>query len=310
MKRFLIKSILFFIPIPIFLLSGLVLPPTPRVSKSLIFANKKKDSLLLHTKKPRIIFVGGSNLSFGLNSFKVKELLNLNPINTAVQQSLGIKYMLENTLQYIKRGDIIVLAFEYEHFYRSYDYASETLLRTIFDVRPHNIKLLTLKQGRNLLQYIPKFTFSKFKPSEYWGFKEDDLHSTSSFNKFGDVDAHWSLEPPGYQPREIKGNLNNHVLEKIKEFENIAKYKGATVYVTFPSLDEITFSNSKNKVLLVEKYLNNFDFKILGSAEKYIMPQEMMFNTYYHLNKNGLENRTKLFIEDFKKARTHNTLYK
>ena len=43
--------------------------------------------------------------------------------------------MLENTIQYVKEGDIVILILEYEHFYRDYNYVSEELLRTIFDVK-------------------------------------------------------------------------------------------------------------------------------------------------------------------------------
>lgn len=310
MKSFIKKTILLSIPIILILFSGLVLPPTPRASKSLLFANRQKDSLLSYVKEPRIIFIGGSNLSFGLNSYEIKDSLNLNPINTAVHANIGIKYMLENTLQYIKEGDIVILAFEYEHFYRPYDYTSEELLRTIFDVYPKKRNLLSLEQEINLIKYIPKFSLTKFKPTEYWGFKESDIYSINSFDKFGDVDAHWNMEKQGYQPSTITGEININVIKKIKEFENLANHKGAKVYVTFPCLDEQTFNNSEEKVLNVEKYLNEYNFNILGNARRYIMPKEMMFNTTYHLNKEGLEYRTKLFIEDYKKARTHNILYK
>lgn len=301
MKMFFRKMFFFLIPITLLVFSGLVLPPTPRASKSLFFANRQKDSLLKNTKDPRIVFIGGSNLSFGLNSQIIKDSLNLNPINTAVHINIGIKYMLENTLQYVRKGDILILAFEYEHFYRSYDYTSDVLLRTIVDVSPETMRFLSFKQGVGLLRYIPKFTLTKFNPSEYKGFKEDSLYSVNSFNIFGDVDAHWDLINRGYQPITIKENFNKDIIIKLKEFENVAKQKEAIVFVTFPCLDELSFENSKEKILLVEKSLRENDFKILGNVQRYIFPKESMFDAIYHLNKNGLDYRTKLFIEDFKK---------
>ena len=80
-------------PIVFFLMLGLLLPATPRASKSLLFANQKKDELLQRVKSPRMIFVGGSNLSFGLNSQIIKNELNINPINTAVHAAIGVRYM-------------------------------------------------------------------------------------------------------------------------------------------------------------------------------------------------------------------------
>ena len=283
-------------------MSGLILPPTPRASKSLLFANKQKDSLLINTKEPRIIFVGGSNLSFGLNSYEIKDSLNLNPVNTAIHASIGLKYMLENTLQYLKNGDIIILAPEYSHFFRSYEYTSDELLRITFDVNPEKRKFLSLKQEIDLLSNIPKFSITKYKPTEYWGFHESDVYSVNSFNKYGDADAHWNLKTRGYTPSSLKGQFNVNVFEKIKEFEESAEQKGAIVYVTFPSLDEVSFANSKENILQVENTLHKFNFNILGNARRYIMPKEMMFNSAYHLTKVGVDRRTKLFIEDFKQA--------
>lgn len=305
MKSFIKKTILFLTPIILVFFSGLIIPATPRASKSLLFANRQKDSLLLYTKEPRIIFVGGSNLSFGLNSYMIKDCLSLNPINTAVHASIGAKYMLENTLKYIRKGDIIIIAFEYSHFYRPYDYVSDELLRTIFDVFPEKKKDLSLKQIVNLLQYVPKFTLTKFKPTEYYNMKESDIYSVNSFNKFGDAEAHWNMNKTGYQPSAIQGVFNQNVIRKIRQFEDAVRIKGGIVYITFPSLDEISFSNSEEKVLLVENKLKENEFKLLGNAEKYIMPKEMMFNTSYHLNKKGVDHRTKLFIEDYN-ARKHN----
>jgi hypothetical protein len=306
MKFFLKKILFFLVPITVILISGLFLPATPRAAKSFLFADRQKDSLLKFTKEPRIIFVGGSNLSFGLNSYEIKDSLNLNPINTAVNVGIGLKYMFKNTLQYVRRGDVIIISPEYELFYQPYDAVSDELLRTVFDVAPQKIKFLSLKQGFGLLKYIPKFSLTKFDLTEYWGFKESDVYSVNSFDKFGDVDAHWNLEKRAYEPTPIEGNFNENIITKIKAFQVAAENMGAKVYITFPCLDEVSFKLSEEKVLKVEEALKKDSFNLLGSAERYMMPKDMLFNTKYHLNKSGLEYRTKLFIEDYKKATTSN----
>lgn len=310
MKIFIKKIILFLIPIAFLFSSGLFLPATPRASKSLLFANLAKDSLLENTPSPRMIFVGGSNLSFGLNSPMIKDSLSINPINTAVHASIGVKYMLENTLNYIQKGDIVILALEYTHFFQPYNQVSEELFRTIFDVNPDKKGMLSIGQKISMLGYLPKFSLTKLKPTEYFGFKESDVYSINSFNEFGDADAHWNLEDRGYNPVKINGDINENILKEIKKFEALVNKKEAWLYITFPSLDEVSYENSKEKVLQVEKELKELNFILLGSAEGYIMPSNMMFNTHYHLNKKGVDYRTSLFITDFKEARTHNILYK
>jgi hypothetical protein len=302
MNKFVFKTFLFLIPVLLILISGIFLPPTPNASKSFLFAAIKKDSLLKYTLGPRIIFIGGSNLGFGLNSRMIKDSLSLNPINTGIGAGMGLKYMLENTLQYIKENDLIIIAPEYVHYFKDYEIVSEDLFRTVFDVSPDKLKLLSFKQKKNILQYLPKFSFSKFKPSEYWGYQESDVYSINSFNKYGDVDAHWQLKNRDFAAANIKDDLNPEVFEKLKYFEQLVIRKGAKVYLTFSCYEESSFKNSKANILKIEEKIKNQKFNVLGSAQRYTFPKKMMFNSVYHLNKKGVDFRTKLFVEDFKKA--------
>jgi len=238
-------------------------------------------------------------MGFGLNSFKIKEQLGLNPINTGIDASIGAKYMLENTLNYVQKGDVVVLGLEYLHFVRPYDYTSGVLLRIVTDILPEKLDLLSFSQKVSLLQYVPKFSLSKLKPSEYRNIKKSKFYSAKTFNQFGDINAHWDVRESSYSPTTIRGNIHMEVIEKLQEFEVAASQKGARVLLTFPVLDEVSFANSKQKVLEIERLLKQHDFEILGSAERYIMPKNMIFDSPYHLNKTGLEHRTQLFIEDY-----------
>lgn len=300
MKLFIKRIFLFMLPIIMILFFGLFYGETPRSSKSLLFSVNHKDSLLLNTKNPRIVFVGGSNISFGLDSQIFKDSLALNPINTGIHANLGIKYMLENCLNYLQKGDIVIIIPEYDHFYRSYDFVSEELLRTVLEVNPEKINNLSINQIIYLLQYLPKYSISKFKPSEYFGFQESDVYSVNSFNNYGDVDAHWELENRPFNSITINGDFQTVVVDKLKQFVQNADEIGALVYISFPSLDKQSFINSKENILMIEEVLKSENFKLLGSVERYIMPEELMFNTHYHLNAEGVNYRTNLLLEDLK----------
>ena len=301
MKIFIRQFVIFMLPLALLFVSGIFLPTTPRASKSLLFAIEQSDSLLINTKEPRIIFIGGSNLSFGLNSQMIHDSLSINPINTAVHAGIGIRFMLENTLKYIQEGDVIIMAFEYYHFLQSYNNISDELFRAIVDVNTDKIDILSLGQKISILSYLPRYSLSKFKPSEYFGFGESDIYSVNSFNKYGDTDAHWDMKDRDYEPIKIQGKLNMDVVNEIKHFVNTAKKMGAKeVYLTFPSLDEISFELSEDIISQIENVVNEKNFKTLGTPRRYSMPEEMMFNTHYHLNKRGVDYRTQLLIEDIK----------
>jgi hypothetical protein len=306
MRRFILKISVFSISLVALLLLLLQLPPTPYTSKSLLFAAIKKDSLLANAPSPRIIFVGGSNLSFGLNSQMIKDSLNLNPINTAIHAGLGLKYMLENTSQYIKEGDIIVVAPEVALFYWKYDdYCSEELLRTVWDVNRSNIRLLSLKQMINCVPFIAKIGFSKLNPKEYINKEESDVYSVNSFNEYGDVYAHWNLDNRYFVPDDtthIK-SYDPRAMEGIKEFEKEINRKSATLYVSYPSYQETSFLKSVKAIEKIKEEYIKYGFTILGTPDRYMMNDSLMFDTAYHLNKKGLDYRTELLIEDLKNCK-------
>ncbi len=313
MKTFL-KRLFFFIFFFIVIIAiGIVLPATPRAAKSLLFAYLHKDTLLKETEKPRLIFIGGSNISFGLDSKTIESHLGLKVINTGVHAGIGLKYMIENTIQYIKKGDIVVLAAEYAHFYRNYNYVSEELLRTILDVAPHNYKLLNAEQIIKLIPFLPKYALSKFKPTEYIGFTESDVYSVNSFNEYGDVDAHWNMtkkHPLHAEPR-FESSFNIDVMNKIKKAEDIIHDKGGELFVTYPCYQDMSYKNNGKQIRKIADTFRHYNFTLLGSPERYMFSNDMMFNTVYHLNRKGVERRTKLFIEDYlkymsNKKRAHN----
>lgn len=308
MKRFIKKLNVLILPILVLFLIGLILPPTPRASKSFLFATIKKDSLLLHTKSPRIIFIGGSNISFGLNSSLIKDSLKLNPVNTGVMADLGLKYMIDNTLQYIQEGDIVVLIPEYQHFFRAYSYGAEELLRTVFDVDRKKAGLIGAKQWINLMPHVPKYALTKFNPREYWRYQESDVYHVDSYNEYGDTDAHYELERRPFIPFKIKGTFDKTIMKNIDNFNQKVKEKNARLLVSYPGYQDLSYNNYANKIEEVERQFLKNNFEILGNPERYKFPDSLFFNTPYHTTKYGVDYRTQLFIEDFKENLSKNQL--
>lgn len=315
MRKFVFKVLLFaFILITIFLI-GVILPATPRASTSYLFTKIDKDSLLANVDTPRIIFIGGSNLSFGLNSQMVKDSLGLNPINTGIQVGIGLIYMMENVLPYIKTGDIVVVAYEYHGFYGEIALGEDALLRIVLDVDPDALKMLSNKQLINLCAYLPKYSFSKFKPTEYIkkyiDKHEDKFNVVKSFNEYGDVVTHWDYNMKKFSVVEsIKGEFNYSLIDELKKFELKLQHKGAVLYITFPGYQATSFENCRKQIKLIEDELSKCGFILLGKPEDYMVPDSLMFDTPYHLSKKGVDLRTNLLINDLRnimenKDKTH-----
>jgi len=306
MKKFIIKTTVISLATIMFCaIVCFIMPTTPRAAHSLLFAEFQKDSLLQHEQSPRIIFIGGSNISFGLNSQIVKDSLHLNPINTAIHAGIGLKYMLDHTTQFIKEGDIIVLIPEYEHFFNDYDKGSGELLRMSLDVDKSKLKLLNCRQILNCLPHVGNVIKARLNPMDYFYNVETDstnVYLVNSFNKYGDTYVHWHLQGKKITAYGILNEkaYNPKVMNGIKDFELKINQKGARVYISYPSYQDVSFCKSINAIKKVETEYQKNGLIILGTPERYMMVDSLMFNSRYHLNKKGLDYRTQLFIEDFK----------
>lgn len=309
MRKYIIKITGFIISLILFFSFGLLSPTTPRASKSMLMASLKKDSLLQYTDSPRILFVGGSNLSFGLNSEIIRDSLKINPINTGIHAGLGLKYMLDDALLFIKQGDIVVLVPEYSQFYYDYNHGTEELLRIVFDANIERLKILNIKQIINILHFIPKYTLSKFNPKEYINSVEkSDIYGVNSFNKYGDTYTHWEQPSEIVKKSHLNGEFHDNVMKGIINFEKEIKKRNAVLYISFPCFQEESFIESIKSIDKIKsEYIKN-NFTLISEPEQYMMNDSLIFNTVYHLNKKGVELRTRLLINDLKKALLKNSL--
>ncbi|MGN8072587.1 hypothetical protein [Mucilaginibacter sp. SG564] len=316
MKSFIRSVAIFiFLLVSFNILGILVIPPTAYVSNSLLSGKIKKDSLLRNTPSPRVILIGGSNVSFGIDSYTIKDSLKITPVNTAIHAGIGLMYMLSHTIPFVKKGDIVIISPEYEQYYGNLFLGSDELVRTIFDVSKSDYKYLTFDQWVHLTPYIIQYGYSKYNLRNLY-FKRipiyspsDSVYLKSSFDKFGDATVHWKLKGITVPPEDIKNKgdqFNFDVIKQLKAFQAAAQQKGAIVYITYPGLQSSSFAKSVGQINQVSYELKKANFKLLGNPYQYRIPDSLCFDTKYHLIKKGVDMRTKLLIHDLKSSLAYN----
>lgn len=304
MKKFLFKTIIFALSIIAAIIILMLSPGTPRAKKSLLFGKIDKDSLVRNVKQPRIIFIGDSNLSMGLDCSQIKDSLGYNPINMSINAGIGMKYILDEHLDDLEPGDIVVTCFGYGHFYGDEAYGEETLLRTVFDVEPRDIRLLNWKQWYNIIPFIPKFAFSKLQPSEYVKDKaEHRVYLRNAYNEYGDDTVHWYLPPKKVIPRNpYKEAFDEDIVNHFVKFKENLSSRNIQLYVTYPGFQESSFNNMRLQIDEVDKTLMNKGFYVISRPENYIMPDSLVYDTPAHLVKAGIDIRTAKLIKDLRKV--------
>ncbi len=304
MKKFIFKIVLFFTVLGIIFIIGILLPVTPASKNNMLSYKIEKDSLLRNVKSPRIIFVGGSNLVFGLNSQMIKDSLKLNPINAGLAINFGLIYMMDDIIEYIKPGDYVILAPEYQHYYGNNAYGGNDLFRMLMDVQRSGFKKMRYKHIPNLLKAMPTYFISKFKLNQYFYDGKNDVYGKHIFNEYGDSYFHLGLRRREFRVvQPIKNSLNKNLIKEIQDFSEKVKLKGATCSITYPGFQKASLKIIKEQVNLVQEELERTDIIILGTPERYSMSDSLMFDQIYHLSEEGVNLRTRLLIEDIQKSK-------
>lgn len=299
MKSFLLKILLFLTILSGILAIGLILPPTPRAKTSLLFSLPMKDSLLRDVKPPRIILVGGSNVSMSIDSQMIKDSIRMNPINTGVHAAIGLVYMLDHTAGLVQQGDVVVVIPEYDQWFGDFAYGSNELLRTVLDVRLTDFTTLRWKQIKNTYEFLPAYAVSKFMPSEYKTSGGDAVYLRDAFNQFGDCYKRLENRAPNELVfSRIDRRFNPDIVAIIKDFEQKIKAKGAKMVIAFPAFEQRSFDNSSDKISEVEKACHANGFTVIGNPHKYCFPNGLMYDTPYHLAAKGVKIRTQMLIDE------------
>jgi hypothetical protein len=305
MKKLFNKLLLFLIPALFLFFAIIILPPSKSFQKSLFYSLIDKNKLLQNTPSPRIIFIGGSNLSFGLNCQMIKDSLQLNPINMGIHVGLGLKYMLSDVENFIKENDIIVVSPEYQQFYGDVANGEVELLSIIVDVSPNSIKLLDFKQYYSLIQDLPIYLKSKCNGLLNKSGLDTiiGIYDRKAFNAYGDAYLHWKLTREKVSPfGKMEGKINEDVFKSLNNFRIIVNERKANLYITFPCYQDQSFINTEIQIKEVERNLKRNGFYLLSNPERYAIADSLVFNTPYHLTKKGVDLRTSLLIADLKRC--------
>lgn len=266
-----------------------------------------KHEMLERINGEKIIFIGGSNISFGLDSKKVIEKFSKPVVNMGVHANLGLEFTINDVKSYINKGDVVVLAPEYENFYTDDFYGMMELVSVLFDIDPSGRKLVDLTQWRHLFKYIPTYSAKKIKNYIFSPFEKKTSSSIispydrKSFNEFGDTYIHWSLPNQSHLcSKKTNGSekINTEVMTFLKNFKEYTEDRQAKLIILPPVIESQSYDSLTNVIDLINKSLSSNSIPYSAEPVRYKFSSDLFFNTYYHLNKKGVDKRTQLVIED------------
>jgi hypothetical protein len=308
-------------------LQGLALVLVPLLVGKLIvvFVPDGNDyALVTHQKHARLaadvpkklVFVGGSNLSYGLDSSMVAGATGRHITNMGMNGYLGVRYMLEEIKPYVRSPDVVVLSFEYDSFYKSIEGRSSDLLMVV-KARPKNLSYLTWSQRLGLVRAVPyvaqRKTVRLIRESgrslrdNVRGEQSPDplrdilaIETLAGFEEHGDLVSHfdttWAYDRlDGYDLSNLK--VDPVIIGHLEAFTSKMQARGVQVLISYtPTTAGFYARHRKSIDDLHERLTAAGSLRVLGAPEEFVFPEQMFFDTVYHLNEDGRAERTRLLI--------------
>jgi hypothetical protein len=308
MKKFLTKTILFLLILIV--VNLLLLFVIPKDRNHFLCEYDRKVELLKTTPQPRIILLGGSNIPYGVNTKMLVDSLHTNVVNFGMYGGIGIRLPLEDCLQYVKKGDSVVLQMEYHNFFNGGNGGDIAFIAFMVATDWKYLGMLNAKQVWNVLRGIPKKALGNLKRlmdypvTHSWDTPVENqtyVYTMSGFNKYGDEVSHLNYTSHSSLASDIDYKLLPIDSAFVVWLENILhRYEsaGAKIIMLPPVCVETYFKNVYNPQ--IKSYLHQIGYDYVEAPDSMVLNDSCAFNTGYHMNRSGVIQNTQRIIKILK----------
>lgn len=266
-----------------------------------------KHARLKATEEPKLVLIGDSNLTFGINSALLEEAFNMPVVNMGFHGGAENPFHEEMAKLNVTEGDIYVLCHT--------DYEDEDAIGAMyawlaienhFDLwdilRPEDIA--------NMTDYFPYY----LKKCLYLyangtgNIDKQDVYARSAFNEYGDIafprigcEHEFALDvlPP---------SINETTVTRINELNEYLNDRGATLLVAGYPIGNGKYTTDIDEFIKFQNDLTeSLDCPVISNYLDYMFDYSYFYNTPLHLNSEGADLRTNQLIADIQRWQTYNT---
>ena len=267
---------------------------------------------LRNTEGNRIIVIGGSSVAFGLDSAMIKEYTGYEVVNFGLYATLGTRVMLDLSRNYIREGDIVIIAPELDKQTLSMYYNAEAVWQAagsdpsmVLHIAPDNYSetLAALPEYLSVSLSRAFNDTSKLSP--------EGIYRSDSFNEYGDIvyPREYNIMAAGYdlnQTISLTPDIYDaEFLDYLNEYISDVKKDGGHVYYTFCPVNESALAKGTTEETIAEFYrfvLENIHCHVISDPNDLIIDEVYFYDTNFHLNDTGAKLRTANLIEDIFRA--------
>src|SRR5690606_22397331 len=256
----------------------------------------------------KVVFVGGSNVAFGIDSDIIERKLEVPVVNMALHASLSTYVIVEPVLPYLKKGDIMIISREFGGGDKLY--GSSPKIANYFRFMPLRARLEVYKNLDAIAPILKNIIISSQENLKTLKFEKQykyrlGPYSSNAFRNDNLLDKVIDFKMTNEQYNEIKRiDLNpisdSELLDYYRGVNEKLKRKGVSVYFSIPAIIDVRHTR-KDMIRYYQKLSEDTGIPLLSTIT-YDYPRDKMFNTMYHLNKKGREDRSLNSSSEISKA--------
>ncbi|PCJ97707.1 MAG: hypothetical protein COA50_04510 [Flavobacteriaceae bacterium] len=287
----------------ILLLSYSALYLNPDYKNEYVAAIVPKLEKLKSIKGPKLVIIGGSNASFGIDTNLMEKELGIPVVNMSLHGGLPLKYIFEQVKLDLNKGDVLILAKEYSGFKNQY-WNKMTGIELPKIVTYELSQLRVLLRNRKLFESTVNGVFKtiKYYVSEYPIEGKKGTKSVYSLDAFNGDNLKSEFIIGKYE-KEVKEHdlpklrKKSVVINGLREYKSYFDKKGIQFYLTPPVIIDGYYRNKE--ILPFWKFLSEAtEIPMLSMDKKYTYDKKYFFNSHYHPNVVGRKIRTTSLIND------------
>ena len=242
----------------------------------------------------RIIFVGGSNLPYGINSERLENQLGRPVINMGLNSAVGLDFTLSNMEPRVSNDDLIVLSLEHEFFLG--DLAKPPAFWHALGLAPRNL----LGMGIQRVPWILDnglYPFRQIARHAFTGWPQPtDLLSRDNVNVRGDIFLRpdrfkRKISPPA--PIQPTSAARCRAISRIELFRKRIVKRGAKLVIVYPYVSLSGIEVRGDFYHLIHLDLVDANFYVVGTPAEASLPDDYFYDGEYHLTEQGANMRSK-----------------
>ena len=250
---------------------------------------------------PKIVLVGNSNLSFGMDSSQLEAAFGMSVVNMGLHGGLGNAFHEEMCRLGVSQGDIVILC---HTDYSDDDTIPDSALAWITLEKHSQLwPLIRAKDVLSMLRAYPDY-FKDSLVSKLTGEPDNQAsdatcYSRSAFNLYGDIvrrpDDRYQFTPGSVEVPQV----NDTCTQRINALDAYLRERGAVLLIAAYPIASGAYTPDVSEYDAFEAELRRkVSCPVISHYRDYLIPYEFFYNSCFHLSEEGADIRTKQLIQD------------